>query len=116
MRFGVLYCLARWVRSCPIRISLGRSCDFKTFDNCRTEDIYIRYSYISASSGFIGNIGDGGINISWSAALEINNCSPASNVRYINDRDGGINTSYQPQSPYYGHKNNVDKVTITPEP
>lgn len=87
-----------------------------SFDNCRTEDIYIRYSYISASSGFIGNIGDGGINISWSAALEINNCTPASNVRYINDQDGGINTSYQPQSPYYGHKNDVDKVTITPEP
>lgn len=87
-----------------------------SFDNCRTEDIYIRYSYISASSGFIGNIGDGGINISWSATLEINNCTPASNVRYINDQDGGINTSYQPQSPYYGHKNDVDKVTITPEP
>ena len=77
--------------------------------------IYIRYSSISSSSGFIGNIGDGGINISWSAAIEINNCNPAQNVYYINDRTGEPNTTYKPQSPFYGHKNSVDVVTITPE-
>jgi len=85
-----------------------------SFDNCRTEDIYIRYSYISASSGFIGNIGDGGITISWKAAIEINNCSPAQKVYFMNDDTGEANTTYQPQSPYYGHKNSVDVVTITP--
>lgn len=86
-----------------------------SFDNCRTEDISIRYNYISASSGFIGNIGDGGINISWKAVIDINNCTPAQHVYYINDKTGELNTSYQPQSPYYGDKNDVDVVTITPE-
>lgn len=84
------------------------------FDNCKTEDVYIRYNYISASSGFIGNIGDGGINISWSASIEINNCTSAVHVEYIKDSTGEPNTTYKPQSPYYGHKNDVDKVTITP--
>lgn len=86
-----------------------------SFDDCQTENVYIRYSSISSSSGFIGNIGDGGINISWSAAIEINNCNPAQNVYYINDRTGEPNTTYKPQSPFYGHKNSVDVVTITPE-
>ncbi|WP_274958190.1 DUF6562 domain-containing protein [Millionella massiliensis] len=93
-----------------------------SFDNCKTEDIYIRYSSIMSSSGFIGNIGDGGINISWYATIEINNCTPAQHVYYINDRTGEPNTTYQPQSPYYGHKNlkgnaefpDGDKVVITP--
>ena len=75
----------------------------------------LRYSSISSSSGFIGNIGDGGFNISWSAAIEINNCNPAQNVYYINDRTGEPNTTYKPQSPFYGRKNKVDVVTITPE-
>ena len=93
-----LNCLSH-TRNCLMGYTVGQVLGDRgvSFDNCRTEDIYIRYSYISASSGFIGNIGDGGINISWSAALEINNCTPASNVRYINDQDGGINTSYQPE-------------------
>lgn len=86
-----------------------------SFDDCQTENVYIRYSSISSSSGFIGNIGDGGINISWSAAIEINNCNPAQNVYYINDRTGEPNTTYKPQSPFYGRKNKVDVVTITPE-
>lgn len=84
------------------------------FDDCKTEDVYIRYNYISASSGFIGNIGDGGFNISWSASVEINNCTPATHVEYIKDSTGKPDTEYKPESPYYGHKNDVDKVTITP--
>ena len=82
------------------------------FDNCWTEDVYIRYNYISSSSGFIGNIGDGGLKISFYAAIEINNCSPAQHVEYINDKTGAPD-DYEPQSPYYGHKNNKDVVTIT---
>lgn len=81
------------------------------FIDCKTEDIYIRYNYISASSGFIGNIGDGGINISFDAYIEINNCTPATHVEYINDKTGEQD-DYAPQSPYYGHKNDVDVVTI----
>ena len=84
------------------------------FINCKTEDIYIRYNSISQSSGFIGNIGDGGLIISFYAAIEINNCTPATHVEYINDRTGEL-VDYTPQSPYYGHKNDEDKVTITPD-
>ena len=86
-----------------------------SFDNCSTENIYIRNSSISGSSGFIGKIGDGGINISFSATIEINNCTPAKNVYYIKDSTGEANNTYKPESPYYGKKNDVDKVTITPD-
>lgn len=93
-----------------------------SFDNCSTEDIYIRHSYISRSSGFIGNIGDAGFRVSWYATVEINNCTPAKRVYYINDSTGEPNTTYQPQSLYYGYKNlkgdanhpNGDTVVITP--
>lgn len=87
-----------------------------SFDDCWTEDVYIRYGYVSASSGFIGNIGDGGLTISWDAVIEINNCKPAQHVEYIMDATGEPNTTYTPQSPYYGHKNSDDLVTITPAP
>ena len=83
------------------------------FENCSTEDIYIRYHSISQSSGFIGNIGDGGLTISFYAAIEINNCTPATHVEYIRDSTGE-KLDYTPQSPYYGHKNDGDVVTITP--
>lgn len=84
-----------------------------SFDDCRTEDVYIRYNYISASSSFIGNIGDGGLTISFYAAIEINNCTAASHVEYINDRTGEPD-DYTPQHEFYGHKNDGDVVTITP--
>ena len=83
------------------------------FEDCSTEDIYIRYNSISQSSGFIGNIGDGGLTISFYAAIEINNCTPATHVEYIRDSTGE-KLDYTPQSPYYGHKNDGDVVTITP--
>lgn len=86
-----------------------------SLDNCYTNDVYIRYNYISASSGFIGNIGDGGITISWSAHVEINNCTVGENVQYIKDSTGEM-YDYIPDSQFYGHKNDVDVVTITPEP
>ena len=82
-----------------------------SFDDCRTEDVYIRYNYISASSSFIGNIGDGGLTISFYAAIEINNCTAASHVEYINDRTGEPD-DYTPQHEFYGHKNDGDVVTI----
>lgn len=81
------------------------------FINCKTEDIYIRYNSISQSSGFIGNIGDGGLRISFIAAIEINNCTPATHVEYIKDSTGEL-VNYTPQSPYYGHKNDLDVITI----
>ena len=84
-----------------------------SFDDCRTEDVYIRYNYISASSSFIGNIGDGGLTISFYAAIEINNCTAASHVEYINDRTGEP-YDYTPDNEFYGHKNDGDVVTITP--
>lgn len=83
-----------------------------SFDDCRTEDVYIRYNYISASSSFIGNIGDGGLTISFYAAIEINNCTAASHVEYINDRTGEP-YDYTPDNEFYGHKNDGDVVTIT---
>ena len=86
-----------------------------SFDNCSTENIYIRYNRISASSGFIGNIGDGGIKVDWNAFVKINNCTPAQHVYYINDQTGESYTSYQPQSSYYGRKNTNDVVTIVTE-
>ena len=82
-----------------------------SFNNCRTEDVYIRYNSISSSSGFIGGIGN--LTGSATAALEINDCTPAQNVFYINDRTGAPITTYSPQSPYYGRKNSKDVVTIT---
>lgn len=84
-----------------------------SFDDCWTEDVYIRYNYISASSSFIGNIGDGGLTISFYAAIEINNCTAASHVEYINDRTGEP-YDYTPDNEFYGHKNDGDVVTITP--
>lgn len=82
-----------------------------SFNNCKTEYVYIRYNSISSSSGFIGGIGN--LTGSVTATLEINDCTPAQNVYYINDRTGEANTTYSPQSPYYGRKNTKDVVTIT---
>lgn len=86
-----------------------------SLDNCHTENVYIRDSYITSSSGFIGNIGDGGLTISWSAHVEINNCTVGENVQYIDNITGEV-IDYSPESPFYGHKNDVDTVTITPAP
>jgi len=83
------------------------------FIDCHTDNVFIRYSYISQSSGFIGNIGDGGLTISFYAAIELDNCS-AGYVEYIHDGTGEP-YDYEPQHELYGHKNSGDKVTITPE-
>ena len=83
------------------------------FIDCHTDNVFIRYSYISQSSGLIGNIGDGGLTISFYAAIEIDNCS-VGHVEYIHDGTGEP-YDYEPQHEFYGHKNDGDKVTITPE-
>lgn len=86
------------------------------FINCSSDNVLIRRTsrYGKDVSGFIGQINDGGGGNG--NQIDITNCivPEIEDVIYINDATNEIDTSYEPNSKYYGNvSKNVNNVIIT---